>query len=86
MQCREAGLAERRLTALDGVLAAVACIAPSQLGLGSAPLGDLFAHVDDPELARWIKKLRKQKKVAALAKILAQARASAPSRDDGDGA
>ncbi len=34
---------------------------------------ETLAHIDDPDLARWIKSLKKQKKVAALDDLLVQA-------------
>lgn len=36
-----------------------------------AKLKEVLAHVKDPELARWVKKLKKQRRVAEVAKTLA---------------
>ncbi len=40
-----------------------------------AKLRETLAHVHDPELARWIKTLKKQRRVAGLARLLADAHA-----------
>jgi len=40
-------------------------------------LKETLAHVDDEELARWLKALKKQKRVAGLAALLAEASSSA---------
>jgi tRNA-dihydrouridine synthase len=37
-------------------------------------LKETLAHVNEPELARWVRKLKKQKRVAALRELLAEAR------------
>ena len=36
-------------------------------------LKETLVHIDEPDLARWIKRLKKQKKVAALNRLLAEA-------------
>lgn len=40
-----------------------------------AKLKETLSHIDDPNLVRWIRLLKKQKRVAKLAELLAQARA-----------
>lgn len=46
-----------------------------------AKLKETFAHIDDPELGRWIKSLKKQKKVAPLMRLLVEA--GAPNEPQG---